>query len=240
MNVEQTVRDSAVRRIAYALLRAAVRGRRARGGDWGEAVLAEFTETTGDREAVRWAAGGLRAVWHERRDRRRELPRMVRIRRRVVRIALLGIAAGLVVNHFVLTVGYQPSGGMEPTYRITDRYVVDLAVFRLTGVQRGDVVEVSAPGTHRIILERVIGLPGDTIRCDDDRVERNGVLLDEPYLATDDLHPDYAHMTGCIATLTVPPHQLYVLGDHRVISLDSRSFGTIDEADLHGRVLLRL
>ena len=58
-----------MRRAARAVLVAAVRGRRARGGPWGEAALAEFDQTIGSWEAVRWAAGGLRAVWHERRAR---------------------------------------------------------------------------------------------------------------------------------------------------------------------------
>lgn len=236
MSVRQSVRESAVRRVAYGILAAAVRGRRERGGDWGEAVLAEFAETTGDREAVRWAAGGLRAVWHERRARRQALPRIVRIRRRAVLIALVGVVAGLAVNHFVLSVGYVASGSMEPTYLITDRYVVDLAAFRLTGVRRGDVVEFTMPGTDRLVIKRVIGLPGDTVGCRDGRVRLNGAPLDEPYLSAD---PDYVAMGSC-ATTTVPPHQLYLLGDHRVVSTDSRQYGTVDEDALHGRVLLRL
>ena len=236
MSVDQTVRDSAVRRVAHAVLTAAVRGRRERGGDWGEAVLAEFAETAGDREAVRWALGGLRALWHERRARRRELPRIVRIRRRVVLILLIGIAAGLFVNRFVLTVGYQASGSMETTFLIGDRYVVDLAAFRLTGVHRGDIVQFPTPGTNRLIIKRVIGLPGDTVECRDGRVWLNGAPLDEPYLTSD---PDYIHMDACAAT-TVPPHRIYVLGDHRIVSQDSRAYGPIDEDDLHDRVLFRL
>jgi signal peptidase I len=236
MSVEQAVRESAVRRLAYAVLAAAVRGRRERGGDWGEAVLAEFAETTGNREALHWAAGGLRAVWHERRARRRELPRIVRIRRRAVLIALIGIVAGLVVNRFVLSVGYEPSGSMEPAYNVADRYVVDLVVFRLTGVQRGDVVEFTMPGTERLVIKRVIGLPGDTVECRDGRAWLNGAPLDEPYLWD---NSDEARTDDCTAT-TVPPHQLYVLGDHRVVSMDSRQYGTVNEGALHGRVLFRL
>jgi signal peptidase I len=236
MSARQAVRESAVRRIAHAVLAAAVRGRRERGGDWGEAILAEFAETTGDREAVRWAAGGLRAVWHARRARLRELPRIVRIRRRAALIVLVGIAAGLFVNRFVLSVGFVESGSMEPTYLIAHRYVVDLAAFRLTGVRRGDVVEFTMPGTDRMALKRVIGLPGDTVECRDSRVWLNGAVLDEPYLSPD---PDYTGLFQCAAT-TVPPHQLYLLGDHRLVSQDSRMYGPVDEGALHGRVLFRL
>ncbi|MET0494435.1 MAG: hypothetical protein ABW000_15030, partial [Actinoplanes sp.] len=76
--------ESPIRRVAHAVLVAAVRGRRERGGDWGEAVLAEFGATTGDLEGIRWAWGGLRAAWQERRGRVSRLPRKVRIARRAV------------------------------------------------------------------------------------------------------------------------------------------------------------
>src|SRR5688500_108810 len=58
-----------VRAAARFVLTAAVRGRRTSGGPWGEAVLAEFGETHGRWQAVRWAAGGLRTAWRERRQR---------------------------------------------------------------------------------------------------------------------------------------------------------------------------
>src|SRR6185369_4917294 len=92
------VHRSPIRRIAHAVLVAAVRGRRERGGDWGEAVLAEFAETTGNLEAVRWTLGGVRAAWHERRGRARQLPRNVRIARRTVAVLVIGLVAALAVN----------------------------------------------------------------------------------------------------------------------------------------------
>nr|BFE73636.1 hypothetical protein GCM10020092_069370 [Actinoplanes digitatis] len=58
-----------MRRVTRAVLAAAVRGRGDRGGPWSEAVLAEFDQTTGRWEGLRWAVGGLRAVWYERRAR---------------------------------------------------------------------------------------------------------------------------------------------------------------------------
>jgi signal peptidase I len=86
-----------------------------------------------------------------------------------------------------------------------------------------------------VVLKRVIGLPGDTVECRGGRVWLNGAPLDEPYLSAE---PDYVHMDDCAAT-TVPPHRLYVLGDHRVVSQDSRTYGAVSEDALRGRVLLR-
>jgi signal peptidase I len=223
----ERVRASAVRGAARWVLTVAVRGRRERGGDWGEALLAEFAETRGDWEAVRWAASGLRAVWHERRGRVRQLPRRVRIGRRVALIAVLGIAGGLLVNRFVLSVAVMPSGSMEPTLQVGERYLEQKAGYT---VGRGDIVVLRASARYGVRVKRVIGLPGDTIACRDGQVWRDGARLDEPYVQPGD-------RTDC-TEVTVPPGTLYVLGDHRLVSQDSRQDGPLPDDDVQARAWL--
>jgi signal peptidase I len=225
-----------IRAVARLVLVTAVRGRRARGGPWGEAVLAEFGETTGRWEAVRWTAGGLKAVWQERRAKARTRPRYVRISRRILTTTVVGLLAALVVNLFLLTPRYMLTGSMTPTVRIGDRYLVDRVGFRVTGIARGDLVEFPTPDAPRIqALRRVIGLPGDVIDCRNGQVFRDGAQIPEPYLELDD--PDTG--TYCSA-VTVPVGSLYVLGDHRPVSLDSRQWGFIAESEVTGRYLLPL
>ena len=231
--------SAALRRVSYAVLLRAVRGRRERGGEWGEAVLAEFGETRGGWQAVRWAAGGLRTVWQERRRRVRQLPRYDRLARRIAVTAALAGVAALGVNQWVMSFAYTVSGSMEPTLRISDRYLVDKAAFRITGVDRGDVVTVRTPpqpGARPVpLVKRVIGLPGDTIECRDGKVWRDGELLDEPYLGLEDTIVG----TDC-SPVTVPAGQLYLLGDHRVVSQDSRHFGTVREDAVEARMVTRV
>lgn len=225
---------SPIRRVAHAVLVRAVRGRKERGGDWGEAVLAEFGETTGDLEAVRWALGGLRAAWQERRRRVRHLPRGVRVTRRAAAALLIAVVGGLAVNQWVMTVHMTASGSMENTLLVRDRYLVDKVSFHVTGLHRGDIVEASTPGS--VSVKRVIGLPGDTISCADGRVLVDGAPLDEPYLQT--AYPEQ-NRTDC-TTVTVPPGHLYLLGDHRLVSQDSRQRGPIREDTVTGRMLAKV
>jgi signal peptidase I len=228
----EQLKTTAVRRLAHAVLAFAVRGRHERGGDWGEALLAEFAETRGDWEAVRWAASGLRAVWQERRQKTRQLPRHIRIGRRVVLILVIGLVAGLGVDRFVLSTGRTLSGSMEPTLLIGDRYV-ELKSFYTVG--RGDLVVLRPSGDYPVRVKRVIGLPGDTIACRDGQVWLNGARLDERYLP---VGAEYGG-TDC-TTVTVPPGHLYVLGDHRLVSQDSRQDGPISRDAVEARVLTRV
>jgi signal peptidase I len=224
-----------MRRVARTVLVAAVRGRRGRGGPWGEAALAEFDQTTGRWEAVRWAAGGLRAVWHERRAKIKTRPTRVRIQRATLGAVLLAIPGAVVVNQFVLTPRYIPSGSMEPTMQVQDRILIDRVSFRLTGIRHGDIVEFSTPeAPDRLMVKRVIGLPGDTIECRDGGVFRDGAALAEPYLESD------ASTTDCGVPVTVPPGALFVLGDHRLVSQDSRHWGTIPQNAVDGRLLTKI
>jgi len=219
-----------MRRAARAVLAAAVRGRRDQGGPWGEAVLTEFDQTSGRWEALRWTAGGLRAVWHERRTR--DLPRGVRIRRAIAGTAVLGLLAAFVINQFALTARFMPSGSMEPTVPVAGRFLLDKVSFRVTGLDRGDIVEFSIPEAPvRHTIKRVIGLPGDTITCVEGQVYRDGTLLDEPYLTGGQQTDD------CGAPVTVPAGELFVLGDHREVSQDSRHWGPIPQGSVDGRLL---
>ncbi len=84
------------------------------------------------------------------------------------------------------------------------------------------------------LIKRAIGLPGDTIELRDGGVWLNGVLLDEPYVS--------GAQTFCgnyCQPFTLGPDQYFLMGDNRVNSLDSRSFGPIPASQLIGRVVLR-
>jgi len=213
----------------------AVRGRRDRGGPWGEAVLAEFGETRGRWEAVRWSAGGIRAALRERRAQRRELPRRVRVQRRAIAAVVIGGLAAAGIQQWAVTPRYEPSGAMEPTLRVADYWLMDRISFRITGLALGDVVafqQTADGGTAFTAVRRVVGLPGDAMSCRDGLLLRNGTVVPEPYLGAG----SGAAGTNC-APLTVPAGAVYLLGDNRGIAVE-RNPVAVDR--IEGRLLTRL
>lgn len=234
-------RDRLARRMANAVLARAVRGRRERGGDWGEAVLAEFDQTRGFGETSRWMLGGLRVAWSEHRARVRALPRRKRMVRRAVTVGAFGCLALPLISQFALSAVYVPSGSMQPTIQIGDRYLVDKVTFRIGGVNRDDIVIFITqhpqaglkPGVS--MVKRVVGLPGDTMSCQDGAVLRNGAVIARPSQPADP-RSDAAHCTET----TVPEGYVYVLGDALDVSVDSRQNGPVAQKDITGRVAARI
>ena len=89
-------------------------------------------------------------------------------------------------------------------------------------------------------IKRVIGLPGDTVALQDGKVLVNGTILDEPYAYRDEngVTEPTEPLTE-VSSWTVPPGDVFVMGDHRQASEDGRAFGPIPVSSVIGRVLLR-
>ena len=124
------------------------------------------------------------------------------------------------------------SYSMEPTLFEAQRLVIEKVSYRLHTPQRGDIVVVEAPdGGDTPLIKRVVGLPGDQIAIQEGRVLIDGVPLTEPYLQT--------AMHGSLHPITVPADHVFLMGDNRDHSYDSRSFGSVPFHDILGRAWLR-
>jgi signal peptidase I len=164
-------------------------------------------------------------------------------------LVVIALVLAVLIKTFLVQAFYIPSGSMEQTLRVGDRVLVNRLVYRFGEPQRGDVVvfngvdswtpEVSISQTtnpiRRVIqdvaglfgfaspaetdfIKRVIGVPGDRVKCCDKqgRILVNGQPLNEPYLFPGNAPSDQKF------NVVVPPGQLWVMGDHRAASSDSR------------------
>ncbi len=145
----------------------------------------------------------------------------------VLQVAIL---VALIAAFFMRTP--QVSGpSMEPRIVSGEIVLINTLAYRFQPPQRGQIVAFrhADNGTAELYIKRVIGLPGDRVRIDRGTVYVDGAALSEPYVR----FPD----TRSFPEVTVPPAELYVLGDNRANSEDSRFFGPVPETALVGRAL---
>ena len=138
------------------------------------------------------------------------------------------------VRPFVVEAFWIPSGSMIPTLEINDRVLVNKFIYRFTEPERGDIVvfeSVDDPDTD--LIKRVVGLPGDRIAVRSGRLVVNGELQKEPY--TNKEFPDRSFF----AATTVPKNHVFVMGDNRANSSDSRVFGPLPKKNIEGEAFLR-
>ncbi|NJN97219.1 MAG: signal peptidase I [Anaerolineales bacterium] len=165
------------------------------------------------------------------------LKRVLRLVREVLETIVPAVLIALLINLFLAQATRVYGQSMEPNLHTDQRLVVEKLsynrhirqVLGLSGPERGDVVVIRLESQgDELLIKRVIGLPGDVVEIHDGLVFVNGQALNEPYVA------GYT-TTGFFAPTTIPPLQIFVLGDNRGFSNDSRSFGAIPLEDVVGR-----
>ena len=156
----------------------------------------------------------------------------VRFVRELLETILPALLIALLINVFVGQATRVEGQSMEPNLHSEQRLVVEKLSYRFHGPQRFDIVVLKMPSQgEELLIKRVIGLPGETVEIQDGQVYVNGDLLEEPF-TDQSTHP------GRNSTVTVPPLHIYVMGDNRDRSNDSRSFGPVPIENVIGRAWL--
>jgi signal peptidase I len=163
------------------------------------------------------------------------------------------------VRPFVVEAFYIPSESMVPTLRVGDRVLVNKFIYRFTEPERGDIVVFKSveggslpPGENPIeriigffrndgaeeppredLIKRVVGVPGDEISVRGGRLLVDGELQREPYV--NKKYPDKSFSDPT----TVPKGHVFVMGDNRINSQDSRVFGPVPKRNIEGEAFLR-
>jgi len=153
-----------------------------------------------------------------------------------VAVVVGAVVVALVVRTFLLQAFSIPSGSMETTLEINDRLLVNKLSYQFGEVERGDIVVFLKPDSlsspYDDLIKRVIGLPGDVIEGRDNQIFINGEALVETYLDDDVVIRDFN-------SVEVPADHVFVMGDNRSNSADSRVFGPINVDRIEGEAFLR-
>jgi signal peptidase I len=138
----------------------------------------------------------------------------------------------IAVNLFLAQPRVVHGQSMEPSLHEAERVIVDVLSLRFREPKRSEIIVLDLENTNEPpLIKRVIGLPGDMVEIRDGGVYVNGAFLDEPYLVGD--------TPGYFAPQRVPADHVFVLGDNRPNSNDSRYFGMVPYDQIRGRALLR-
>jgi signal peptidase I len=176
-------------------------------------------------------------------------------------LAVVAIAVAILIKSLVAQAFFIPSASMEPQLRIHDRVVVSKLAYHLHQPRRGDIIVFNAPAQDqrahfssrnaavRLLrgfgkavgvlqdqtefIKRVVALSGETVEGRAGQVYIDGRLLSEPYLPA-------ATMTSDFPLLQVPKGSVWVMGDNRANSADSRFFGPIPDSQIVGRTIWRV
>jgi len=162
----------------------------------------------------------------------------------IVETLVLTVVIFLGIQTFVAQPYKVQQGSMEVTLLPEQYVLVDKLTPRWSAYERGDIVVFDPPanwtGANGVpFIKRVIGLPGDHVELRDGAVFVNGTKLDEPYVYTDGAAPTTDPSAGGPSEWLVPAGELFVMGDHRSQSADSRVFGPIEIDHVIGRAWLR-
>ena len=152
-----------------------------------------------------------------------------------LRDILISVAIAVLIVVFL----YQPvrveGTSMLPRLDDQDRLFVNKFIYRFTAIERGDVVVFHYPrDPEKSYIKRVIALPGDRLRIDHGTVWLNGQPLSEPYV------PDEYRDNGSYPETVIPANSYFMMGDHRCISSDSRTFGPVERSFIYGKAVFVL
>jgi signal peptidase I len=158
----------------------------------------------------------------------------------VLEIAVIAVGAVFIVRTFLIQPFLVSGTSMYPTFSNGDYVLTDELTYRIRPPERGEVVvfhDVSDASTY--LIKRIIGLPGERVVIKNDAVTiynkqyPNGLLLDETYLPK-------GMITSGDEDITLSSSSYMMLGDNRVVSYDSRSWGPLPASDIVGLVRFRL
>jgi signal peptidase I len=165
-------------------------------------------------------------------------PRLAAARILVVSALLVPMVPALAIS--VAEPWHVEGHSMEPALQDGSVLLVDAIGPRLGGYSRGDIVVVPVPAStnypHPILVKRIVAVAGDHVRIADGVVTINGVTAHEPYLAPGTTTP----VGTTPVDVVVPDGAVFVMGDHRANSFDSKAFGPVQASSIVGRAWLAI
>ena len=155
----------------------------------------------------------------------------------MVKVAIISLVIILPVRYFLIQPFYVKGASMEPNFYDHEYLIIDEISNRFKEPQRGDIVVFKYPNdTKQYFIKRVISLPGEKVKIDNNQIYINGTRLNEPYLAP---NTETVLALRGYGDVELGSDEYFLLGDNRNESLDSRIFGPVKRDLIVGRTWIR-
>jgi signal peptidase I len=152
---------------------------------------------------------------------------------------IIAVLLALVIRAFVVQAFKIPSGSMLPTLQIGDQILVNKFIYYFEPIRQGDIIVFKYPQDEtRDFIKRVIALPGETLEVRGRQVLVNGVPLKEPYAVYSEGPSPPLLERAHLGPLVIPPGKLFMMGDNRDHSMDSRVWGLLDIHKIKGKAFI--
>lgn len=156
----------------------------------------------------------------------------------ILEVLSLFVVTSLVFHYLLLPVTIS-GNSMYPNLKDNEISIMDAIHTEKNDIKRFDIVVLYSDNLGKLIIKRVIGLPGETITYKDDKLYVNGQYYQEDFLSQDYIEESkknhqIAHFTDDFE-ITLTDDEFYVLGDNRIVSLDSRALGPIKHKDIKAK-----
>lgn len=154
-------------------------------------------------------------------------------------IIVFSISVSFICKQYLFSPVVVEGASMEPTYEDQDVIIIS----KISDIKRFDQIVFQSPIEDELYIKRVIGLPGDTIEMKDDVLYINGEKYEEPYVNRKENRKKYTEdftLEELIGEKTVPDGHVFVLGDNRLRSSDSRHYGIISMDEIVGVSKVRI
>ncbi len=154
-----------------------------------------------------------------------------------IKALAIAVALAFFIRTFLFAPFIVEGESMETTLHNAERLVVNKAIYFLSTPKRGDIIVFHAEA-DKDYIKRVIAVAGETVEVRDDVLYINGEKTDEPYLAEKRAEAKAEGepvLTNDFGPITIPDHEIFVMGDNRRNSKDSRMIGPVDIKTVVGR-----
>jgi signal peptidase I len=148
-------------------------------------------------------------------------------------VVLAAVVLATLIRVFIFEPFIVPSPSMDPTLKVGDKVIINKIAYRVGSIERGDIVAFHSPLEEKDLVKRAVAVEGDEITLTSEgEIYINGERITESYIPADQA------VSYINQTVTLGEDEVFVMGDNRNNSFDSRYFGAIPEEDVFGEFMV--